>query len=225
MPSLATPTSTPSTPPHPQQRRREAILQAIHAAAVAEFSAQGFKGATTQAIAQRAGLTKPQLHYYISSKEALYRELLHGVLRSWAGAFAFGDEALGAQQVLSDYIRNKLAYALDAPELSRLFTRELMDGGPHLGDYWPEAQRHIAHKVQRIESWIAQGQLRPVDARLLLIHIWALTQHYADYELQVRQVLPDHPQAAPQREAIGQAITALVLGGALAAPAPTATQN
>lgn len=213
MPTTASSASAP-------QRRREAILQAIHAAAVAEFSAQGFKGATTQAIAQRAGLTKPQLHYYISSKEALYRDLLHGVLRSWANAFAFGADTLSAQQVLSDYIRNKLAYAMEHPQLSRLFTRELMDGGPHLGDYWPEALAHIDHKVQRMESWMAQGQLQPLNARLLLMHIWALTQHYADYELQVRHVLQPSPDTASQREAIAQAITSMVLGSALAPPQP-----
>ena len=45
---------------------RERILGAIREAAIAEFSRHGFKGASTKAIAERAGLTKPQLHYYIS---------------------------------------------------------------------------------------------------------------------------------------------------------------
>ncbi|MEG1771475.1 MAG: helix-turn-helix domain-containing protein, partial [Comamonas sp.] len=47
---------------------RERIMGAIRDAAIAEFSRHGFKGASTKAIAERAGLTKPQLHYYISSK-------------------------------------------------------------------------------------------------------------------------------------------------------------
>ena len=36
----------------------------------------------TQAIAERAGLTKPQLHYYIRGKDELYEELLGSVLAS-----------------------------------------------------------------------------------------------------------------------------------------------
>ena len=66
---------------------RERILGAIREAAIAEFSRHGFKGASTKAIAERAGLTKPQLHYYISSKEELYEELLYSVLNGWSGAF------------------------------------------------------------------------------------------------------------------------------------------
>ena len=66
---------------------RERILGAIREAAIAEFSRHGFKGASTKAIAERAGLTKPQLHYYISSKEDLYEELLYSVLNGWSGAF------------------------------------------------------------------------------------------------------------------------------------------
>ena len=42
---------------------RERILGAIRDAAIAEFNRHGFKGASTKAIAERAGLTKPQLHY------------------------------------------------------------------------------------------------------------------------------------------------------------------
>lgn len=37
---------------------RERTLENIHAAAIAEFSEKGFQGATTQAIARRAGLKK-----------------------------------------------------------------------------------------------------------------------------------------------------------------------
>ena len=40
---------------------RERIQSAIREAAIEEFSRHGFKGASTKAIAERAGLTKPQL--------------------------------------------------------------------------------------------------------------------------------------------------------------------
>ena len=68
---------------------RERILEQIREAAITEFSLHGFKGASTQAIAERAGLTKPQLHYYIKGKDELYEELLFSVLHGWSEAFAF----------------------------------------------------------------------------------------------------------------------------------------
>ncbi|GAA5237039.1 TetR family transcriptional regulator [Verticiella sediminum] len=210
----------------PAQRRtatrkrpgRERIMHAIRAAAIAEFSLRGFKGATTQDIARRAGLTKPQLHYYIAGKDELYQELLRDVLNGWSAGFIFESDEHDAATVLREYIRKKLEYALDNPDVSRIFTREIMDGGPNLGDYWPHAVASIRHKVERIERWIAQGQIRPLDARMFLMHIWAMTQHYADYETQVRVMLGC---AAPQplaREPIVHELTELVLRGAGVAP-------
>jgi len=48
-------------------RRRDEVISAIRAAAIAEFVANGLVGASTQAIADRAGITKTRLHYRIRS--------------------------------------------------------------------------------------------------------------------------------------------------------------
>src|SRR3982751_1000027 len=80
--TAALPSSTAQEMPAPEgplsraRPGRERIMAAIRTAAVAEFSLHGLKGTSTQAIAARAGLTKPQLHYYIPGKEELYEELL-----------------------------------------------------------------------------------------------------------------------------------------------------
>jgi hypothetical protein len=50
-------------------RTAKRVLAAIRDAAIAEFSQNGLKGTSTQAIAERAGLTKPQLHYYIKARK------------------------------------------------------------------------------------------------------------------------------------------------------------
>lgn len=41
------------------------------------FSERGYDGATFQAIASRADLTRPAINHYFSSKRALYREVLN----------------------------------------------------------------------------------------------------------------------------------------------------
>ena len=168
---------------------RARILAAIRDAAIIEFSQHGFKGASTQAIAQRAGLTKPQLHYYIAGKDELYQQLLREVLAGWSNVFVVDGQEDDPRAVLVRYIREKVDYSLDNPMLSRLFTRELLDGGPNLGSYWPVALASTQTKIDLIERWVAEGKLRALDARLLLMHIWAMTQHYADYALQVRVML------------------------------------
>jgi TetR/AcrR family transcriptional regulator len=42
-----------------------------------------------------------------------------------------------------------------------------------------------------IEGWIAAGRLAPVDPYHLIFMIWATTQHYADFEVQIRALLGD----------------------------------
>jgi len=202
--------------PAPRSRARlgrERILAQIREAAITEFGLHGFKGASTQAIAERASLTKPQLHYYIKGKDELYEELLFAVLQGWSEAFAFDDPGADPRRVLSRYIQKKLAYALDNPGLSRIFTNELLGGGPNLGRYWPLAVRSTQQKVELIESWIAKGLMRPLDARLLLMHIWGMTQHYADYAVQVRVMLRLAPDAPIERAPIERELTNFVLMG------------
>ena len=192
---------------------RERIMAAIRAAAIAEFSLHGLKGASTQAIAARAGLTKPQLHYYIPGKEELYEELLMQVLHDWKVVFSFEDRAGDPGAVLADYIRKKLDHAFDNPEISRIFTREVLDGGHNLERYWPNARAWTQKKVDVINGWIARGLMRPMDARLLLMHIWAMTQSYADYALQTRVMLGLPSDAPVDREPIARELIAFVTLG------------
>ena len=62
-----------------QTRNQETILEA----ALDVFSSQGFRGATLDQIAEAAAMSKANLLYYFPSKEAIYAELLNGLLRSW----------------------------------------------------------------------------------------------------------------------------------------------
>lgn len=50
------------------------------------FSERGYDGATFQAIASRADLTRPAINHYFSSKRALYREVLSETNKSVLGA-------------------------------------------------------------------------------------------------------------------------------------------
>ncbi len=44
----------------------------------------------------------------------------------------------------------------------------------------------MARKSAVIRAWIADGRLAPVDPEHLIFTIWATTQHYADFAVQVR---------------------------------------
>jgi len=191
---------------------RERTMENIHAAAIAEFSEKGFQGATTQAIAQRAGMKKTQLHYYINGKEELYEELLQKVLQVWADIIQFDNSLIGPQAVLSRYIRNKLDFSFSQPALSRIFTSEVLSGGHYLQKYWPGAIEKIINKENLIKQWVVQGLIRPLDARLFIMHIWAVTQYYADFAVQVNQMYGDISNTDTQQHIIAE-VTTLILRG------------
>ncbi len=193
--------------------RREELMETIRQAAIAEFAANGLHGASTQAIADRAGISKTKLHYYISSKEDLYVEALRHIVGVWADLFHGLDMSEGPEPFLRAYIGRKIRHALDHPEVARMFTGEVMRGAPLLRPLWDASRAATQGAARVIEGWIAAGLIRPVDPVLLQFHIWALTQHYALHQVEVRFML-DWPDAAPlDAEHIADEVTGLILRG------------
>ncbi|WP_213958783.1 MULTISPECIES: TetR family transcriptional regulator C-terminal domain-containing protein [unclassified Variovorax] len=195
--------------------RKYAQMQGlIHRAAVEVFASEGLAGASTQAIADKAGLSKAQLHYYIESKEALYRQVLQGIIDDWIGVFGFSDEAFGPRKVLGDLIRRKMMFSFEHPLRSRIFTAEMMRGAPVLGSMMSHSQQRTGQAAAVIQNWIDQGLMDPVDPMLFLFHLWAVTQFYADHATQValfRKVAESDDK--DQRYLIEQ-VTAFMLKGA-----------
>ncbi|OUS40548.1 TetR family transcriptional regulator, partial [Oleispira antarctica] len=71
-----------------------------------------------------------------------------------------------------------------------IFAMEIIQGAPHLREYISQDMRiWVKEKSAVIESWIAQGKMRAVDPTQLIFMIWATTQHYADFNTQVLEVM------------------------------------
>ncbi|WP_366555790.1 TetR family transcriptional regulator C-terminal domain-containing protein [Aquibaculum sediminis] len=47
----------------------------------------------------------------------------------------------------------------------------------------------VRRKAAVLQGWMDQGRLTPLDPIHLLFTIWATTQHYADFDSQIRAVL------------------------------------
>lgn len=175
-----------------QREKREAILKA----ALAEFSGNGFRGTTIDAIAARAGLSKPNLLYYFDSKEEIYRSLLGQLLDTWLEPlFRLDAEGDPVDEIIA-YVRRKLEMARDYPAESRLFANEMLQGAPRLKDKLEGPLRAVVDREAKIIArWVEEGRIAPVDPYHLIFSIWANTQHYADFDVQVQAVLgPERSQ-------------------------------
>ncbi|MFC3087620.1 TetR family transcriptional regulator C-terminal domain-containing protein [Tabrizicola soli] len=173
-----------------QQRNRELILDA----ALEVFSLHGFRGATLDQIAEVAGLSKPNLLYYFPSKEAVHKVLLTGLLDSWLDPLREMDPEGDPLAEILAYVRRKLEMSRDFPRESRLFAGEILQGAPRMREAIEGDLRDlVAGKSRILSRWMEEGRIARVDPVHLIFSIWALTQHYADFEVQVRAVLgPEH---------------------------------
>lgn len=173
-----------------QRKNRETILDA----ALEVFSAHGFRGATLDQIAEVAGLSKPNLLYYFPSKEAIHSALLTGLLDTWLDPLRTMDPEGEPVAEILGYVRRKLDLARDYPRESRLFAGEIIQGAPRLaGVIGTDLRALVEEKAAVLRRWMDEGRIARVDPVHLIFSIWALTQHYADFDAQVRLVLgPGH---------------------------------
>jgi len=193
---------------------RQANRERILGAAEAVFARAGFNGATMAAIADAAGLPKANLHYYFGSKHALYREVLASTLHEWLVPMDGLVPDADPRDALERYLRAKLALSAARPDASRVFANELLHGAPVLGDMLrTELRSMVRRKAAVIEGWIAAGRMAPVDPVHLFFTMWAATQTYADFDVQVRAVLGRSRLTARDHERAADHVVSLILRG------------
>jgi len=199
----------------PPGSKRLANEARILKAAEEVFATAGFSGARTAAIARRAGVPKANLHYYFGTKEALYRRLLETILEVWLGMGDSIRPEADPAQAFAAYIAAKVEHSRRRPHASKVFANEMLHGAPQLRFYLSHALRHwVAAKARVIEGWVAAGRMAPIDTRHLFFVIWAMTQTYADFDVQVAAVLGRKRLAPRDYQAATTLITRLVLRGA-----------
>jgi TetR/AcrR family transcriptional regulator len=177
--------------PAPLRRRKAHIRETneahLLACAEAVFAERGLEGASTAMIAERAGLPKANLHYYFPTKLALYRRVLEDLFDDWhraADTFETSDDPVEA---ISGYVRTKMELSRRRPLGSKVWASEIIHGAVHMQDILTERVKPwLDTRVVVIDQWVARGLLAPTDAQTLLFMIWATTQHYADFDAQIR---------------------------------------
>ncbi|ETX30152.1 TetR family transcriptional regulator C-terminal domain-containing protein [Roseivivax isoporae] len=180
--------STPRPRSRIQTRNRRRILEA----ALDVFSAHGFRGATLDQIADGAGMSKPNVLYYFDGKEAIHVTLLNALMAEWLAPLEALEEAEDPVEALMGYVMTKLEMSRRLPRESRLFANEILQGAPRMGPHLERGLKPLFDaKCALIRRWAAEGRIAPVDPGHFLFTVWAVTQHYADFEAQVAVLMPD----------------------------------
>ncbi len=169
-------------------------------------------------------MSKSNLLYYFSSKEAIYNATLAHILEIWLTPLKTLEADGEPEFELAAYVRRKIEMSARFPEASRLFANEVMQGAPQILPILEgELKRLVEEKCEVIQSWIDAGKMRRIEPIHLIFSIWATTQHYADFSVQIKALTGkdlNDPEFVTETE---NAITSLILSGIGLAPPKDAT--
>ena len=178
-------TAATSTSPR-RQARSERTRERILDAALVEFSTNGFEAASTRAIAARAGVHQPQIHYHFDTKDSLWRAAVDHLfdlldrsisLRDLIGAGPSEDDGErdhrrrsrrpDARDMLEALVRRFVHFAAEHPELNRIMVQEDTKDSERLA--WI-ADHHVQPRFDGITALLAVAavpHLRDADPLVL----------------------------------------------------------
>ena len=194
-------------------KRRAEKQEIILASATEEFARFGYRGATISNIAKRAQIPRPNLHYYFSTKLELYQQILFNVLQLWNAAFEGISSDDDPAVAISRYIRAKVLYSKTNPKASKIFATEIIHGGPNLTEFLQNDYKvWLREKTKVIRQWTENGKMDKVEPHHLMFMIWASTQFYADFSVQVEHGLEKETDDHEFEKVVGT-ITNIILKG------------
>ena len=199
---------------NPKVKIRRKNVEKILLAAEKVFAEQGYAGTKMADIALQAALPRSNLHYYFSTKDELYREVLVNLLDTWGLEGACFEKFDDPRVVLTSYIMEKMNHSRTRPHGSKLWANEIMRGAPLFQDMLDEHMARGAKLMElKIRQWVDDKRINPVEPSALLYMIWASTQHYADFDYQVCALNGHQPLSDQQFYQATQTITAVILRG------------
>lgn len=171
---MATDPVTERPPPAPGRRRRnrgsEVVRGHLIEGAIAEFAANGFEGASTRAIAEKADAHQSQIKYHFDTKDELWRQSLDQLLAELDAAIItqVGDDTTDPRAVFEASVRGLVRFASARPELNRIMMHEATSPSDRLT--WLYEERIAEREAQLTDLWralIVDGVAAPIDPDLV----------------------------------------------------------
>lgn len=148
--------------PRRTQQRSLDTRERLVEAALEIYAARGFGGATTRAIAERAGVALAALPYHFETKEALWRaaaDRIFGLLRARFEEVFRGLEGRDLRERLRRLMGEFVRFAAQHPELHRFMLQE--GAGPSARLAWL-TETHLRPLFAFVCGLIAEAQAQGV---------------------------------------------------------------
>lgn len=201
-----------STKKRGSYRSSELVRSKLIDAAMVEFASHGFEGASTRAIARRAGAHQPQINYHFESKAALWRAVMDQLMSEIDGHMP-STPTDDARSAVEAGVRGLVRFAAARPELNRMMIQEASSPSERL-DWLIET--HIRPRFETFQlGWAtmrAEGQGRDMPPELvyhLMVGAASLLHANAPEVKQLIGLTPSQPDVV---EAHADAMVHLFLG-------------
>lgn len=159
-----------SQAPAPGRTRRnrgsEIVRSALINAAINEFAAHGFEGASTRRIAEAADAHQSQIKYHFDTKDDLWKRCIEVLLDELDAAIldSFDPSSTDSRAVFEATIRGLVHFAARRPELNRIMIHEATNASDRLN--WLVDTRLRDRHAALTVSWselVADGVVAPID--------------------------------------------------------------
>jgi len=197
---------------------RAAVLDEIVRAAAAAFGEAGYRTATLDAIAERAGLSKVTLYRYVSSKE----ELLSLVVERTVATFRQGlreivEQRRPAEETLRRIVRFQVRLLTENLAFLTVFFAEESGLPAPMAAQAARAKREYDGAIERVvREGVEAGRLRPLPAKLVVFGILGMCNWLHKWY---------KPQGPLSPDQIADVFVDLLERGYLAAPPPAASRD
>lgn len=156
------------------------------------FTSRGYAATSVREIVEAAGVTKPVLYYYFTSKEGLYLEIMAGISRMF-------EQRVTELQILTGSVRERLLhffagmFAGAQQNLQAVSLAFSIYYGPPQGAQFIDFNSFFDRTLEIVDDLIAEGmnsgEIRAVDRDTLR---WALVGSY--HTILEEQVCRDMPR-------------------------------
>lgn len=162
----------PRQAPRPHRASADPTRDRILAAALDLFAERSFDGATTRAIADRAGVTQPLLNYHFSSKDELWRAAVDSMFASLTetqrdrlDGLRGVEEATTARLMIREFIW----FSARNPQLHRIITQECKADSARM-DYLVE--HHVRPLYEATTAMLRQLRARGIVRDIPVEHLY-----------------------------------------------------
>ncbi len=201
-----------------KKRSRIQIInqQKVLEAGTEVFAKYGFRGGTIDQIAQMAGMSKPNLLYYFKTKKEIYQAVLEHTLNKWLICLQEWQVTGTPAETITNYIDKKFEFSRDQAAGSQVFANEILEGAPMLKTLLGEdLKRLVGENTRVIKGWIKEDRINPIEPIHLIFMIWAVTQHYADFAVQIETLTGKTLQDEEFYKQAKKTVTQIILNGIL----------